>query len=163
MKKFFLRFEENIIFLLLPVTCVIITFSVFGRYTGLYNMYWSEELVRYLYIWVAFIGISMGVKSNAHFNVQLILNLLPLRIRKIIQSLATIIVIIFLSIVVYYSVLLLQNIIMMEQDSPMLGIPMYIPYAAITIGCFMMEVRVFIKMIHDLRYPSAAIDEGDDQ
>jgi TRAP-type C4-dicarboxylate transport system permease small subunit len=162
-KKFLLRIEENIIVVLLPATCVIITLYVLGRYTGLYNMHWSEELVRYLYIWVAFIGISLGVKSNAHFNVQLVLNLFPACVRKITQLLATIIVIIFLGALVYYSILLLRNIVMMAQDSPMLGIPMYIPYAAITLGCFMMAVRVFLKMIHDLRYSNETASEGDDQ
>jgi TRAP-type C4-dicarboxylate transport system permease small subunit len=126
-------------------------------------MHWSEELVRYLYIWVAFIGISLGVKSNAHFNVQLVLNLFPACVRKITRLLATSIVIVFLGTLVYYSILLLRNIVMMAQDSPMLGIPMYIPYAAITFGCFMMAVRMLLKMIHDFRHPNQSVSEGDEQ
>ena len=161
MKKFFGRFEENIMLFLLPATSVIITLQVVGRYTGLFNMFWAEELVRYMYIWVAFIGISLGVKSNAHFNVQLLINTFPASVRKAILTIGTIIVILFLLLVVYHSFVLLKMIVMMTQTSAMLGIPMFIPYAAITVGCFTMAIRVFLKMIHDLRCPGETTGGGE--
>jgi len=161
MKKFLGQIEENFMLILLPATCIIITLQVFGRFTGLFNMYWAEELVRYMYIWVAFVGISLGVKSNAHFNVQVVLNLFPAPVRKIIQTINTIIAILFLLFMVYHSILLLQRIVMMTQTSAMLGISMTIPYAAITVGCFTMAVRVLLKMIHDFRYPNEASEKGE--
>ena len=162
MKKFLGQLEENFMLVMLPGTCIIITLQVLGRYTGLFNMHWAEELVRYMYIWVAFVGISLGVKSNAHFNVQVVLNLFPVPVRKIIQTINTIIVILFLLLMVYHSIILLRRIVMMTQTSPMMGISMAIPYAAITAGCFTMAVRVLLKMIHDIRYPNEASGKGEE-
>jgi C4-dicarboxylate transporter DctM subunit len=124
-------------------------------------MYWAEEMIRYLYIFVAFLGISMGVKTNAHFSVQVVLNVLPKIIRKIVQTMSILIEIAFLSLLVYQSFLLIRRLYVMKQTSPMLHIPMFIPYTAIAVGSFTMCFRVITKLIHDLRYPDKLTGEGE--
>jgi C4-dicarboxylate transporter DctQ subunit len=160
-KNFFTKIEENIIAIFLPSTCILIVLATFGRYTGFYSLYWSEELVRYIYIWLAFLGISLGVKSDAHFRVSLLVNVLPQTLRKIVQVLAVIVVITFLGLMVYHGAILIQKQIYMEQISPMIGIPMFIPYAAICVGCLTMAIRVVLKLINDLRKKDAAIVKGE--
>jgi C4-dicarboxylate transporter DctQ subunit len=155
MKNFFVRIEENLIAVFLPATCVLVVFATFGRYTGFYSLYWSEELVRYIYIWLAFLGISLGVKSDAHFRVSLLINILPNVVQKIIQTFSVLGVIVFLSLRVYHGGILIRQQIFIGQISPMTGIPMSIPYAAICIGCFTMAVRVILKFVSDLHHRGA--------
>jgi C4-dicarboxylate transporter DctQ subunit len=153
MKRFIANFEKNIMCVLLPCTCAFVVFSTFGRYTGFYNMYWAEELIRYLYIFVAYLGISMGVKSDAHFRVQLFVGLLPKSIKNIVQIISDIIIIVFLVLLVYHGGLLVRRLFIMKQTSPMMKIPMFIPYMAIPIGCFTMCARVILRLSHDIKHP----------
>jgi TRAP-type C4-dicarboxylate transport system permease small subunit len=162
-KNFLKNIEENTMVVLLPFTCLLVAFSTLGRYTGLYNMYWAEEVIRYLYIWVAFLGISMGVKSDAHFRLQVFVNMLPEPPRTLLRAFSTLVVISFLGLLCYYSVLLLQRQISMEQTSPMLLIPMFIPYGAITVGSFTMCVRVILKVIDDFKHSDKAAAGGDEE
>jgi len=129
----------------------------------LFSLYWAEEAIRYLYIWVAFLGISMGVKSDAHFRLQIFVNILPEPLRTIIKATSIFIVIGFLAVLCYYSIRLLQKQIMFGQITPMLLIPMFIPYAAIAVGTFSMWVRVIIKTYHDIKHPGGVVaaEEGD--
>ena len=154
------NFEELLIKTILPFTSLLITVSVFGRYTGLFNFYWAEELTRYLYIWIAFIGISLGVKGEGHYNVQIVVNSLPLSAQKIMQIVCDIIVVAFLGLLVYHSIILLNRLIFMKQTSPILRIPMFIPYLAVTIGCFSMCVRVFFQLTDKIKRFNRLPEEG---
>ena len=45
-----------------------ITYQVASRYIGFIpRYYWTEELSRVSFIWMAFLGASIGVKNNEHF------------------------------------------------------------------------------------------------
>jgi TRAP-type C4-dicarboxylate transport system permease small subunit len=162
---FLKNIEENIMVVLLPFTCILVALSTFGRYTGLYNMYWAEEVIRYLYIWVAFLGISMGVKSDAHFRLQLFVKMLPKPLETIISAISIVIVVVFLAFLCYLSAMLVSRQLSIGQTSPMLLIPMAIPYGAITVGTFTMCVRVVLKTIHDVRHPGEVVvtEEGDEE
>jgi TRAP-type C4-dicarboxylate transport system permease small subunit len=153
--------EENVMVILLPCTCVLVALSTFGRYTGFYNMYWAEEVIRYLYIWVAFLGISMGVKSDAHFRLQIFVNMLPEPFRSIVRTLSITVVAGFLAVLCYLSILLVHRQIAIGQTSPMLLIPMFIPYGAITIGTLTMCIRVIIKAVRDIKHPDEI--KGDEE
>ena len=161
---FFKNIEENIMVVLLPFTCVLVAASTFGRYSGLFNMYWAEELIRYLYIWVAFLGISMGVKSDAHFKLQLFVKMLPEPFKTIISIIGLLITVGFLAFLWYLSLMLVFRQVSTGQTSSMLFIPMAIPYGAITVGTFTMSVRVIFKAIHDVRHPGeTVVTEGDEE
>lgn len=118
-------------------------------------------MIRYLYIFVAFLGISMGVKTDAHFSVRVVLNVLPKIIRKIVQTMSVLIEIAFLILLVYQSFLLIRRLYVMKQTSPMLHIPMFVPYTAIALGSLTMCFRVITKFIHDLRYSERLAGEGE--
>ena len=58
MKRFceaFLKLEKGIGGALLLLMLVVVFFATVGRYTGLYNMSWSDEAARYLMIWFVFL------------------------------------------------------------------------------------------------------------
>jgi TRAP-type C4-dicarboxylate transport system permease small subunit len=105
----------------------------------------------------------MGVRSDAHFRLQIFVNMLPEPFRTIIRTVSVLIVIGFLAVLCYLSILLVYRQIAIGQTSPMLLIPMFIPYGAISIGTFTMCVRVILKTIHDIKHPGEATIEGDEE
>ena len=65
-KKFLNNIEEFIVVPLVAVMTAVIILQVFFRYVLKGSLPWSEELSRYLMIWVTFVGASIGVKRGAH-------------------------------------------------------------------------------------------------
>jgi TRAP-type C4-dicarboxylate transport system permease small subunit len=53
------------------VLVVPVTLQVISRYTNLIPSYiWTEEMARFLFIWMIMIGAMIGVRESAHFEVD---------------------------------------------------------------------------------------------
>jgi TRAP-type transport system small permease protein len=49
-----------------------VTLQIFSRYTELIPSYiWTEEMARFLFIWMIMIGAMIGVRESTHFEVDL--------------------------------------------------------------------------------------------
>ncbi|WP_308215409.1 TRAP transporter small permease subunit [Sinobaca sp. H24] len=57
---------EEVLLVIFTLTMVIVIgLQVFMRFVLSSSLGWSEELARYCFIWLVYIGISYGVKNNA--------------------------------------------------------------------------------------------------
>ncbi len=53
------------------VLIIPVTLQVVSRFTGLIPSYiWTEELSRFLFIWMVMIGAMIGVRERSHFDVD---------------------------------------------------------------------------------------------
>jgi len=49
-----------------------VTLQIFSRFTDLIpNYIWTEEMARFLFVWMVMIGAMVGVRESAHFDVDL--------------------------------------------------------------------------------------------
>lgn len=117
----------------------------------LFNMApsWSEELVRFIFVWLTFIAAGMGVRERIHIGIDAVVNLLP----KPLQSAAAI----FVNMVIMgFGIFLLitgteLTISTHMQSSPALGIPMSYVYAAMPVMGLLMicyglnNLRIILK------------------
>ncbi len=46
------------------------------------GLQWGEEVSRFLYVWVCYIGIAYGVRMNSHITITAVTKLLPMKVRK---------------------------------------------------------------------------------
>ena len=145
-KKFLNNFEEFIAVPLVGVMSAVIILQVFCRYVLRESLMWSEELARYLMVWVTFVGASIGVKRGAHVGVGILVTALPKNVQIIVKYLGIVISIIFCITVFVVSLGILQRQITGRQISPAMRIPMWWAYAAVPAGTFFMTVR-FIQIL----------------
>ena len=61
----------------------ITTFTVFTRYLLNYVPSWSEEIPRYLLVWITYLGAALAVKYKEHISLDVFFNLMPLRARQV--------------------------------------------------------------------------------
>jgi TRAP-type transport system small permease protein len=55
-----------------------VSLQIFSRYTDLIPSYiWTEEMARFLFIWMIMIGAMLGVREGTHFEVDLWPQLAP--------------------------------------------------------------------------------------
>ena len=64
---------------------VIILFTVFSRYMSNYVLSWSEEVPRYLLVWIGFLGAALAVDRKDHIGFDYLFNMLPTRGRQIVM------------------------------------------------------------------------------
>ena len=62
---------------------VIICFAVFTRYLLNYVPSWSEEIPRYLLVWISYLGAALAVKYKEHISLDVFFNLMPVRARQV--------------------------------------------------------------------------------
>jgi TRAP-type C4-dicarboxylate transport system permease small subunit len=76
----FARLLDWLLIATVAVLIVPVTMQIISRYTALIPPYiWTEELARFVFIWMIMIGSMVGVREMAHFNVDVWSRLTPRR------------------------------------------------------------------------------------
>jgi TRAP-type C4-dicarboxylate transport system permease small subunit len=75
--KSLLDFHHRLLVWLLVGTVAIlivpVTLQILSRFTGLIPSYiWTEELARFMFIWMVMIGAMIGVREGTHFEVDVL-------------------------------------------------------------------------------------------
>ena len=135
---------ESFILVVLSILAVVVVFAqVFMRKVVGSSLVWSEELARYAFIWIIYIGVSYAVKRQAHISVDAI-NLVLGRMGKFIFAIcANIAVLAFAVILSYYS---FEVVLQITRISPAMGLSMKLVYAAPMVGLLLTAIRVVQQM-----------------
>lgn len=71
---------------MVSMTCVIFfitTYTVFTRYLLNIVPSWSEEIPRYLLVWITYLGAGLAIKFKEHISLDVFFNLMSLRARQV--------------------------------------------------------------------------------
>lgn len=108
---------------LLMFAMMSITFSqVVARYVFRYSLSWSEEVGRYVFVWITFLGLAAAFKSGSHIALDLLVKALGPGWRHRLELLNGTLVVLLASSLLVSGVRLLE--FGMRQKSSALGIPM---------------------------------------
>lgn len=69
--------EKAIVLLLLVALTGTVLMQVIGRHVLAVPNPWTEEIARYLFVWLSMIGAAVGVQTRSHFRLDLFLHRLP--------------------------------------------------------------------------------------
>jgi TRAP-type C4-dicarboxylate transport system permease small subunit len=129
------------IVLITCLTAITLT-QVFCRYFLGFAFSWAEELVRYMGIYAALLGVCMCYKmSDADLiSVQAVMNRVPSGIRTVLLKVTLAVNLFFMIAVIAASFPLIKNLIVHPQLSPALQLPMYVPYLAVPISMFILLI-----------------------
>jgi TRAP-type C4-dicarboxylate transport system permease small subunit len=135
-------FEKSVTSALLSLMTLILFFQVIMRRVVGYSLTWSEELARYLFIWLVYFGISYGCQSMKHIKLDAFLGLFfPRKLRPYVVVAGDVIFLFFALFVIVTSFQLLGKQIRLGQTSPALHIHMGFVYAAPFVGFILTSVR----------------------
>ncbi len=116
MSKAFDRVLERVTtvvkWVMVSMTCVIFfitTITVFTRYVLNFVPSWSEEIPRYLLVWITYLGAALAVKYKEHISLDVFFNLMPVRVRQVGHLFLNILVAIVALIMVVYGVSLVNH------------------------------------------------------
>ena len=116
----------------LAAMTLMVGIQIAGRFLFHYSIFWSDELTRFLLTWVAFLGMSAGVRRGAHPGIDSLARAVPPHAGRLIRSLAICCSLLFFAVIVGYGSLLALRT--WAQRSPSMGLRMGIPYLAVPVS-----------------------------
>lgn len=144
----FYRYLKKIIEMVVIFCSAVMTFTliiqVFLRYVLKTSIPFSEELARYLMIWVVFLAAGLALKEDAHISIRVLVDRFRGRARLWLNLGAQILLLIFLVLLIRESIAVLpyQRI----QIILSMGISIFWFYLAIPVGCIIMILFLLPKM-----------------
>lgn len=134
--------EKCIATTLIILMSIIIFLEVIFRYCGI-QAPWTEELARYMFVWMIYLGCSAAVKLRKHLKIDAVQLLFNDKINFVLDIISNVIFFIFCMFLLVYGADLLYKIgFVQQQESPALHVPMIIPYASWWICSILMVFRL---------------------
>ncbi|MGI6225944.1 MAG: TRAP transporter small permease [Peptococcales bacterium] len=125
----------------------IITFSimiimgilqVISRHIPGSNLYFTEELARFMFIWAVFLASAICTRKQSHAAIELFVSWMPKGLKKISLFIASVCSLFFFALIFIKGIQL--TMVTWSQASPAMEIPMGIIYLAIPVGGFLMLI-----------------------
>ena len=93
------KIEYFVVALMIAIMAIVNFLQVVFRYVIEGSLPWSEELLRFLFVWTTFLGAGIGVRKGAHLGLTIIVNNLPPKLKKFVVFLNYLICIVFSAII----------------------------------------------------------------
>lgn len=135
------KFELTVCSILMIIMTVVIFAQVVMRYVFGSSLVWSEELARYVFIWLIYLGISYGARMMKHIKIEAALGLFPKKSRPYMTILGDALFLAFSVIIAYLAYGVVMQQVKLGQNSPAMQIPMWFMYSAPIIGFAFTAVR----------------------
>lgn len=139
------RTLDAVLALMLTVLVASLVWQVFGRYALDDAPSWSEELARFLMVWISMLGSAVVMREHGHINVSVLVDSLPLRARAVLLAVRDAVVLGTVYVLFSYGINL--SGLLKGQLSPAFEVSMALPYAALPAGAFLIGLAVVIARL----------------
>jgi TRAP-type transport system small permease protein len=144
------RVEEALVASILTAMLATIILQVTARYVINLPLAWTEELARYLFIWLIFIGSSQAMRWGNHIAIGMIADRLPDMIARISALLMHLLIAAFLITLIVMGWRIVMTVA--PVLSVALKMPLMIVYLPLPIAGAVMLVRTICTIVHIIRY-----------
>ena len=148
------HFEEVLLVTLLIMIACVMGLQVFMRKVVNSSLSWPEEFSRYCYVWTCFLTLAYTVRHGNMLRVNVIADLLPPVIRKILFILVNGLCLTVFSVFFINSIDVVKTLVTIGQKSTAMGIPMYLVYMCTILGfglATLRTIQAIYKQIRDFK------------
>lgn len=134
------------------LACTFLLFAnVVLRYFFQSGLFWAEEALRYLMIWIAFIGAAACVRQGTHVSLDIVLNLLPPATRPVFNLFLDLVgAVVSLSLFKYSLDFVIHARETHQVSATMGGFPMYLIYSCLPVGLLLIGLASAKKFLTSL-------------
>jgi TRAP-type C4-dicarboxylate transport system permease small subunit len=125
----------------LVLACVM---QVFFRFVLNNSLSWTEELARYLFVWMHLIGASLLIEDNGHATVTVILDLLHGKARKVVNILIEAIIFIDGTLMLYSGVIVSYR--SRTNVSTAMSIPMWVINLSVAVSGALLMFQAIVQI-----------------
>ncbi len=117
---------------------VIVFIQVVARYVFQNSLSWSEEIARYLLVWLIFLSAGYVLGQRCHIFLDVVFNAFPLRLQKMLRQISNLLLLAFSLIVTYFGCEMVR--LGGSQISSAVQLPMWLVYMALPIGGLLLVI-----------------------
>lgn len=143
--------EETILLILLVLMTAIMGVQIVSRYVFQNSLTWSEELVRYMFVWSAFLGVPFCIKHGLSIKVDQFRNLFPVPLQRILMYIDKIIIFLLFLVLFIYSFKVVRATYLSGQTSPAMQLPMWTVQISVTVSSLLSMIRSIQNLLNLVR------------
>ena len=158
LNRIYQELEAWLIALLLGNMVLLIAVQVVMRYVFSNSLSWSEELVRWCFVWFIWIGVSYGFKQRKHVAVTALVNVLPAKIQAWLNIVVTAVILWFMVKLFLLGWEQITSQIISRQSSIALYWPMSEVrvgmrwlYASLPFGALLSALSLSVNLVTDIK------------
>ena len=152
------KFEEIIGVTVLGVVVTLIFLGVVLRLILTSGLPWQEELSRFGFVFVCYLGASYGIKSQDHIRITFVADALPKGAQKVLRVITDIVWIGFNIFIVIISLNVYQHMRNFRGESGILKIPLHYVFLTIPVGFALLTLRLIQQYIIKLIKPRTGVE-----
>lgn len=135
---------------------ILVFMNVVFRYFLNSAIAWSEEIARFMLIWLSFLGAVLAFMKNDHLSLDILVKALPRRPAAVLSSFADILVLIAVGLIFSGGLWIAQDSFSSGWTSPATETPYGIVYLVVPVSAGLMFLLGLLKLVRDLRAVAAA-------
>lgn len=143
--------ERYLLLVFYTLVVAVIGVEVIRRFVLSFSSVWGEEVARFAFIYLTWVGASAGVKNRSHIRIDVVYNWVPERRHVWLYVLADAATMIFAVVALYYSLIPIITSINFDNVTDGLRINRSFFLVAVPLGFTMTIVRVLQNLIRDVR------------
>ncbi len=126
--------------------CIIVIMSVLLRYFFSFSFRWVDELTRYLFIYMVFLGIPIAFREKAHVKIEYFASFFSKRLKYLVLIFSDLLILITM-LYIGNSTLYMINGRLGRTLSPGLKLPMKYVYFAVIISFVLLTIEIIERFI----------------
>ncbi len=126
--------------------CIIVIMSVFLRYFFSFSFRWVDELTRYLFIYMVFLGIPIAFREKTHVKIEYFASFFSKRLKYLVLIFIDLLILITL-LYIGNSTLYMINSHLGRTLSPGLKLPMKYLYFAVILSFILLTIEIIRRFV----------------
>lgn len=161
-KKWMTQCLNAVLILAVALLVFDVVWGVFTRYVMGEQAKWTEELARYLLIWVSMLGAAVAFGTKSHLGVDYFVGKFHPDVRKLMAVVTHLVVLFFaLSVFLFGGWRVVSDALIMEQTTPALGWKMGHVYLALPVAGIFMVLFTLENLIETICLPTPEADSAE--
>lgn len=159
--RWLFKIEEAVLGLSIILATLVLFINIVLRYFFSANTTWAEEFIRYVMIWITFIGCSVCFGRGLHVGIDFFLEFVTKKWNAIIGIFVKVISIILMLFLIIFGAELVKFSFNSGQITPSLQIKMFWIYLAIPVGGALSLIHLLLNLFGDFnKIKTTSIEEN---
>lgn len=139
---------KSLIAVLFCILIFTVGINVAGRFVFGFSIAWADELSRFLFIWIIFIGAALAYFRDEHISVGYLVERLPPRVAHAVELVKEILVLLIVGFILWGA---WQTMVVHPGRSALLGVPMNWVRVSVPIAAVLMSLMCAYRIFREAK------------
>ena len=142
-------FIEYLLFGLGLTMTLVVAVQVFFRYVLNQSLFWSEELARFLLVWLSFLGASVAYRRKVHPGIDVLTSRMPDIPRKLCAVIVHVVSLVFFLVMIFSGCRFAYFVRL--QISPALYVPKWVIFSIVPVSGLVFLIHGLTFLLQELK------------